>query len=79
MGAELIVKLTQLAARHQVVSRAAELDVTLEPLHPPTDDAELGSYLVGRADPASAAGVVERLLRCDEVESAYCKPPGASP
>ena len=79
MSAEVIVKLAPVAERRQVVARAAEFDLTLKPLHPATGDPELASYLVGWADAAGAAGVVERLLRCDCVEGAYLKPPGASP
>lgn len=76
---EVVVKLGPEATADAVLTRAAELDVALGPLHPGTEDAELASYLTGHVDDAVADGVIERLLRCDGVEGAYVKPAGAPP
>ena len=75
---EVIVKLGPEAQRDRVLARAAELHVSLEPLHPATDEPELDSYLMGRVE-ADADTIAERLLHCDGVEAAYAKPPGAPP
>ena len=75
---EIIVKLESGTQRERVLDRAAEFGVRLEPLHPTTDDPELRSFLAGRVED-DAEEAAARLLRCDGVEAAYPKPPGAPP
>jgi hypothetical protein len=82
---EVIAKLTPEAAasgtsEHRAVqSRAAELGVSLEPLHPSASDPELSTYFVVHVDPVSRQRVVEQLLGLDGVEGAYAKPRGEPP
>lgn len=82
---EVIVKLTRDAAapdspkRKELQARADELGVLLAPLHPSTSDADLAAYAVARVDPSAADGIAEQLRRCDGVEGAYAKAPGAPP
>ncbi len=82
---EVIVKLTQEAAapdspQHKAIdARAAQLGVSLAPLHPSTSDPDLASYAVAHVNPLEAEAVVDQLLRCNGVEGAYAKPPGAPP
>jgi hypothetical protein len=55
------------------------LGVSLEPLFPATSDTELLTYFVARVESAAATGIIEQLLRCDDVEGAYVKPKGVAP
>jgi hypothetical protein len=82
---DVIVKLAQSArasdssARRAIDACVADFGVTVEPLHPSTDDPELGSYLIAHVNADALDEVVARLRRCADVEGAYAKPPGEPP
>ncbi len=54
--------------------------LTLEPMHPDTDDPNLQSYFtVEVLDHATAQRVIDRLRQSEAVEAAYVKPPDELP
>ena len=57
-----------------------QLGVTLEPIHPGTEDPELTRYFTVEApDQSTAERVIARLRQSKAVEAAYVKPPDATP
>jgi len=82
---ELIVKLAPEAtppgspghlAVQACVTRAG---VSIAPLHQSTPESELATYFIAHVDPAKIENIVEQLLACEGVESAYAKPPSEPP
>jgi hypothetical protein len=68
------------AESQELLKAAADLGVSLEPIHPGAEDPLLISYFtVAVSDPASVEEVVNRLRQCRAVEAAYVKPPDALP
>lgn len=65
-----------LTAESEELLRIVEtLGVTLEPMHPGTQDPDLMSYfIVEVADSEFAQHVIERLQQSPETEAAYIKP-----
>ena len=64
----------------ELMAVAAELGITLEPVHPGIDDVELMRYFaVSVPDHAAAAQVIQRLRSCVAVDAAYVKPPDELP
>lgn len=82
---ELIVKLAPAAAApgspgHLAVQACmAEAGVSIEPLHQSTSESELAAYFIAHVDPAKIENIVEQLLACEGVDSAYAKPRGKPP
>lgn len=57
-----------------------QLGVTLEPIHPGTEDPELTRHFTVEApDQSTAERVIARLRQSKAVEAAYVKPPDATP
>lgn len=68
------------AAALEVTDAAAELGIALDPVDAEAAATPLANYFnAWVADPGYAQEVVERLLRCEAVESAYIKPPAEVP
>ncbi|MGH9881298.1 MAG: hypothetical protein ACRD6N_07665 [Pyrinomonadaceae bacterium] len=68
------------AESEELLKTAANLGVSLEPIHPGTEDPILISYFTAAvADPDSVEQVLDRLRQCRAVEAAYVKPPDALP
>jgi hypothetical protein len=68
------------AASRELLQAAAELGLTLVPLHPGVEVAPLSTYFHARVqDYAAAEQVIGRLLQCPAVEAAYVKPLDAMP
>lgn len=56
------------------------LKVTLEPLHPGSDDPNLQRYFIVSADNVTTAQrVATQLQKLDGIQAAYVKPPDAPP
>ncbi len=68
------------AESEELLKTAANLGVSLEPIHPGAEDPLLISYFTVKVtDPDSVELVVDRLRQCRAVEAAYVKPPDALP
>lgn len=82
---ELIVKLAPAAATpgspaHRAVQACVtQAGVSIKPLHESTSEAELATYFIAHVDPAKLTNIVEQLLSCEGVDSAYAKPRGNPP
>jgi hypothetical protein len=59
-----------------VIAAAAEVGITLRPLHPGAEDAELGSWYTAGEGDAEDTIMVRTLRALPGVLSAYAKPPG---
>lgn len=76
-----------LATRRPLTAEAAELTqilsqfgVTLEPLHPDTDDPELQTHFwINVSEQALAERILQRLHQLKVIQAAYLKPPDAMP
>lgn len=67
-------------ASRELLKTTRDLDVTLKPMHPDTDDPNLASYfMVELPDAATAERVIARLQNCKAIEAAYMKPPDELP
>jgi hypothetical protein len=67
-------------ATQELLKTLAELEVTLEPMHPGADSPSLAPYFTVAVPNAEAAEqVLDRLQACEAVEGAYIKPPDAMP
>lgn len=67
-------------ASRELLKTAWDLDVTLKPMHPDTDDPKLASYFVVELpDAATAERVIARLQNCKAIKAAYMKPPDELP
>ena len=63
-------------ASKELIIALEELDITLEPIHPGTQDPLLIIFFtVEVADSDTAEAVINRLLESEAVEAAYLKPP----
>lgn len=59
----------------ELVDTIRHMGLTLEPIHPGTDDPLLAPYFrVAVDDPSQSPRVINRLLRLNAVEAAYEKP-----
>jgi hypothetical protein len=68
------------AESEELLQTVADLNVSLQPIHPGTEDPILISYFtVAVSDPDSVERVLDRLRQCRAVEAAYIKPPDALP
>lgn len=68
------------AASTELLQKAKELGVVLEPLHPGAEDPYLVPYFTVKVpDPATAERVIARLQHCKAIEAAYLKPPDEMP
>jgi hypothetical protein len=74
---EIVVRLSGRAAADDVAVRRTVEDQALvepAPLHPGTSDSELARFAITRVAQSAAETVVDRLVRCVEVDAAYTKP-----
>lgn len=82
---ELIVKLAPEAAApgrpgHLAVQACVtRAGISIKPLHRSTPESELATYFIAHVDPAEIENIVEQLLACEGVESAYAKLGGEPP
>ena len=81
---ELVVKLVPGAlpggrAHRALVTLAADLGITLQPVDPAASDPDLATYHVALVSPEAAARAVAELRRLDDVEAAYSRPQGEAP
>lgn len=82
---ELIVKLAPAAAKsgspqHLAVQACfAQAGLTTHPLDLSASDAELATYFIAHVDPLDTERIINHLLACDGIESAYAKPRGEPP
>lgn len=82
---ELIVKLAPAAVEpgspgHRAVQACVtRAGVSIKPLHQSTSESELATYFIAHVDPAKIEHIVEQLLACEGVDSAYAKPRGKPP
>lgn len=85
VGTQVIVKLgpdtaaAGVPARRALDACAAELGVSLTPLHPSTSDLDLATYFVADVEGSVLDRTLDRLRRCAGVEGAYAKPRGEPP
>jgi hypothetical protein len=64
----------------ELLKTAAELHLSLVPLHPGVEDPQLTTYFTAEvADHAQVQEVISRLRQCHAVEAAYVKPQDAMP
>jgi len=64
----------------ELLKTAAELHLSLVPLHPGVEDPQLTTYFTAEvADHAHVQEVISRLRQCHAVEAAYVKPQDAMP
>ena len=57
----------------------AKLGLTLQAMHPETDDPELQSWFWAEVDDEEAAGTAARLLKLPNISAAYVKPVDSAP
>lgn len=82
---ELIIKLAPEAAAtgspgHLAVQACVtRAGVSIKPLHQSTSESELATYFIAHVDPAKFKNIVEQLLACEGIDSAYAKPRGEPP
>jgi hypothetical protein len=63
-----------------IADTATHLGVSLEPMHPGTDDPNLVRYFTVQVpDAGTAEQVIKHLQKCKAVEAVYLKPPEAMP
>jgi hypothetical protein len=64
----------------ELVQASKELGLTLEPVHPGVEDAELMRYFaVEVPNLAVSEKVIRRLRQCAAIDAAYVKPPDELP
>ena len=67
-------------ATREIAEAASGMGVSLEPMHPGVEDAELAQYFTVQVpDTTTAEEVINRLRSCEAVEAAYLKPPETMP
>jgi hypothetical protein len=67
-------------AARELLEAAQELGVSLEPIHPRTEDPHLAPYFsIDVGDTAAADQAIKRFQRCGAVEGAYLKPHEEAP
>lgn len=82
---ELIIKLSPVAARSGSPEYLAlqdclvEAGISISPLGKSAADQELATYFVAHVDPLRREHIIDQLLACPGVESAYTKPRGEPP
>jgi hypothetical protein len=64
----------------QLLRQLESMDLTLEPIHPHTDDPVLQTFFTVQVpDDGTADEVIARLRELAAIEAAYVKPPDALP
>ena len=77
---ELAERSPPTVATKELQQALSQFGLTLQPLHPGTDDPELKTqFWVDVPDQATADQVIQPLLQLKATEGAYCKPPDALP
>ena len=77
---ELAERSPPTAATKELQQTISRFGLTLQPLHPGTDDPDLrAQFWLEVAEQVTANQVIQALLQLKATEGAYCKPPDALP